>query len=96
MIIVEKSALEKIEDYFKKIKKSPIRIYWSDDWGTGFQMTLDEPLENDFVWIEGDFKFIIEHSLMKQSGTITIDHSPGSGFSVSSSRSLVRVCSHAN
>jgi len=50
-------------------------------------MALDEPTENDEVFTEAEFTFIIEKSLLEQAKAVNIDYvsnARGQGFVITS------------
>ncbi len=59
-------------------------------------MALDEPNENDEVFNEAEFTFIIEKSLLEQAKTVNIDYifnANGEGFVITSGMARSADCS---
>ena len=58
-------------------------------------MALDEPNENDEVFNEAEFTFIIEKSLLEQAKTVNIDfisNATGQGFVITSGMAKAGDC----
>ncbi len=59
-------------------------------------MALDEPNENDEVFTEAEFTYIIEKSLLEQAKTVSIDYvsnAMGQGFVITSGMASEVDCS---
>lgn len=90
MIEVTQKAVEMIREFFKaRGKIQPLRVIVAGVGcgGPTLGMALDEPNENDEVFTEAEFTFIIEKSLMEQAKTVNIDYisnDMGEGFVITS------------
>jgi len=81
MLEITKSATEKIAEYLKGRKATPIRIFLNaGGWGgPSLAMALDEPKDTDKVFEIDGFKYIVDKKFMKEAEPIKVDFS-GFGF----------------
>ena len=81
MLEVTKSAKDKIAEYLKDRKVTPIRIFLNaGGWGgPSLAMALDEPKDTDMVFNIDGFKYIVDKDFMREAESIKVDFS-GFGF----------------
>lgn len=98
MFEVTEKASEKIKELLKdRDDISGIRIALSQGgWaGPSLGMALDEPKDNDEVFNEGDFTYLVEKGLYELVKPIKVDYVDsymGTGFEISSSLSVGGGC----
>jgi iron-sulfur cluster assembly protein len=90
MFVVSEKATEKVREFFKSRDKiQPLRIIVAGvGWkGPTLGMALDEPNENDEVFTQDEFTFIIEKKLLEQAQPVNVDYisnAMGEGFIINS------------
>ena len=90
MINISETAREELEAYFEGKEKSPIRIFLSSGGCCGMRlsMALDEPSDEDNLFEQGGFSFVVSKELLEATGKMSIEMTPG-GFSIESENPVV-------
>ena len=94
MLEITKSATEKIAEYLKGRKATPIRIFLNEGgWGgPSLAMALDEPRDTDNVFEIDGLKYIVDKKFMQEAEPIKVDFS-GFGFQFDCGIDLEEGCS---
>jgi len=97
MIQVTKRAQQQLEAFFEKNRDlaRSVRVYIQNGiWdGPSLELTVDDPTDGDTVIAQGEVSYVIDNTLMKRAGDITIDFMDTTwefGFSVTPSKPLFR------
>lgn len=98
MFEVTEKATEMVKEFFKSQEGvSPVRIFIAGMGCSGPQlgMSLDDATENDEVFEEAGFTFLVEKQLLEQAKPIKLDYivtPEGEGFFISSSLMKASDC----
>ncbi len=91
MITLSNEAREELEEFFSAKEKSPIRVFMARGCsGARLALTLDPATDEDKTFINNEFTFVINESLLDTTGAITINLTD-MGFEVSSENPLPNV-----